>query len=1141
VQNLYDDPQMWARRYREYMGGAMGSGIAAGDYDGDGRVDLYVSTKTKPGRLFRNLGNWKFADVTEKAGLAGNDSTLSAGLDWLKGQLGSERPVVWNQGATFADVDNDGRLDLYVCRNSAQNLLYMNNGDGTFREEAAARGLTVVDGSVVGAFCDYDRDGWLDVFVLTNQVEGTEPSGRADHLFRNDGKGRFTETTARAGIRGETFGHSATWFDYDQDGWPDLYIANDFAGPDHLYRNNHDGTFIDVLDATVPHTSYSSMGADTADINNDGYPDLFVADMATTNRGKDRRGLAASRESMQLMGMGGVHSPQYMRNSLLINTGCGVFQEAACWAGIAATDWTWSVLFEDFDNDGWTDLHVTNGMVREANNSDILNRMMRAESDPERIRTMKNSPVLNEAHLAYRNRHGEGFDNVSQAWGLGEIGVSFGAATGDFDSDGDLDLVYLNHDGGVSVFRNDTVGQHRIQVRLRGTLSNRFGVGAVIRIESDVGKQMRTLTVSRGYASGGELVAHFGLGSDTLIKRLTVEWPSGTKQTFSSLAVDRAYLIEEEAGAPSPVVELARPALYAAAPDQSGARVKDLSLPAAPDKEQIYLPFRTDQRGPGVAVGDVDGDGNQDLLLGSTSGSPARLLRAENGRYVETVLSGLNHSEVEDGPLLLLDFDGDGTRDLLATKASARSDLWPDSFQPVIYANDGHGHFTPTKLIPPLSINVGAACASDWDGDGALDLFLGARSVPGRYPESPRSILLRRDGDHFVDASDRAPWLASLGLVKSALFRDVDQDGRPDLIVASEWNFVRYFHNDGHGVFSDWTERAGFISGGRGWWNSLASADLNGDGRPDFAAGNLGLNTVYTASREHPALLYSGDFAGNGTKLLIEAAHDSDAEYPLRSRGDLAKRLPLVLRRFPRNDDFARAPLSAVLGAEAITAADVFKADQFSSGAFLSQPDGTYRFTSFPPAAQIGPMQGIVAADLDGDGAADVCAVQNSYSALPHFDGGVGIFLKGAGDGTFAALAPAKSGIVVTGNARALVLIESSAQSRADLFVTRQGGTSELLLSQISQVRWLNLRLRGKPGNRDAIGARLIVEYSDGSRQHAEAGAGSGWLSQSSPSLFLTTSPARHVTKITVHWPEGDTTEHRHPPANGTPWLLQRP
>jgi len=542
VQNPYDDPQMWGSRYRAFMGGAMGSGIAVGDFDGDGKVDIYVSTKTKPGRLFKNLGGWKFVDVTKEAGLLDEGSVFG----WFKSTVSPDKPIVWRQGAVFVDVNNDGLLDLLVCRNNAPNLLYINQGNGTFKEEAEKRGLAIVDGSVVGAFADYDHDGWLDVLVLMNQVDGTEPSGRPPRLFHNDGNGYFTEVTKRSGISGDGFGHAAIWFDYDGDGWPDLYIANDFSGPDRLYRNNRDGTFTNVLDSVVPHTPYSSMGADAADINNDGYFDLFVADMATTTREKDRRGLAASRDDVLMMGMKKGTAPQYMRNALLLNAGRGVFREAACWAGIDATDWTWSPRLEDFDNDGWVDLHVTNGMVREANNSDVLHRMMRALSDMQRIGVMKISPPLEESHLAYRNVHGAGFEPVAREWGLNEVGVGFGSATADFDNDGDLDLVYLNYDGGLSVFRNDISHRHRVQVRLRGTRSNRFGVGAVVRVESDsIGRQSRPMIVARGYASGSEMVAHFGLGADEKVNRLVVEWPSGVRQVFTGLDADYSYLVTE--------------------------------------------------------------------------------------------------------------------------------------------------------------------------------------------------------------------------------------------------------------------------------------------------------------------------------------------------------------------------------------------------------------------------------------------------------------------------------------------------------------------------------------------------------------------------------------------------------------------
>jgi len=1136
VQNSYDDAQMWGSRYRAYMGGAVGSGVAAGDFDGDGKVDLFVSTKTKPGRLFKNLGGWKFVDVTESAGLDDGRSMLG----WMKDAVSPKSGPIWNEGAVFADVNNDGRLDLFVCRNNAPNLLYINQGDGTFKEEAEKRGLALVDGSVVGAFADYDRDGWLDVLVLTNQVEGVEPFGRPDHLYHNDGDGHFTDVTPQSGIAGETFGHAATWFDYDGDGWPDLYITNDFSGPDRLYHNNRNGTFTNVLDRVVPHTPYSSMGADVADINNDGYFDFFVADMATTTREKDRRGLAASRDEVLMTGMKYGGAPQYARNALLLNTGTGVFREAACWAGIEATDWTWAPRFEDFDNDGWVDLHITNGMIREANNSDVLNRMMRALSDAERIRVMKASPVLNESNLAFRNLRGVGFAPVTKAWGLGDIGVSFGSATADFDNDGDLDLVYINYNGGLSVFRNDVTGQHRLQVRLQGRRSNRFGVGATVRVESaSVGPQARTMTIARGYASSSENVAHFGLGADRTASRLEIDWPSGTKQVFTDVPADMSYVVTEAAD--GSVAEPSKTApLFREATPRVGLAASEESPLTVPDREQAFIPFRTDRRGPGVAVADVDGDGHDDIFMAATVGGPARLFRWKSGGYQVEVPSGLPTEKAEEGPPLFFDADGNGTQDLLITKAGADRTTWPDAFKPVIYANDGTGKFSPTKWLPPLTLNVGAACAADIDGDGDLDLFLGGRSVPGHYPEAPQSVLLRNDHGHFTDITGKSPGLGTIGLVKSALFRDVDGDGRPDLIVAAEWDYIRYLHNDGDGVFNDWTEKAGFTSGGRGWWNSLASADFNGDGRPDFAVGNLGLNTTYRASAAHPVTLYYGDFANNGTRMLAEAVYDGDRLYPARSRADIGARLPQVLRKFPRNDDFARADMAQVFGAQALASATAYHADNLESGVFLSQPDGTYRFQSFPRLAQIGPMLGIVAEDLDGDGHADVCAVQNTSSAAPHFDGGVGIFLRGSGAGQFTALEPVQSGVVVTGNGCALTVVESRESTSPSLFVTRRGGPTAYLANQAASDRWLRIQFRGATGNAHGVGARVTLKFSDGTRYDNECGLGGGWLTQSAARLWAAVPAGASIVATEIRWPDGRVSHPSPPPARGL-WTITEP
>ncbi len=1005
TENRYADPKMWGEHYQELAYGAMGTGVAIGDYDGDGRPDVFVVSKTETCRLFRNLGDWKFEDVTEKAGLNKAAGVLEQGLSWMKRTIGSvsadEPTEAWRQGATFVDVNNDGWLDLYICRFNAPNLLYINQHDGTFKEEAAVRGLAVNDASGMAAFCDYDRDGWLDVYIQTNMLDAAgHPNGQRDYLFHNNGDGTFTNVTDRAGITGEKSGHSATWWDYDGDGWPDIYVTADYGTPDRLYHNNRDGTFTNVINQAVPHMPYYAMGSDLGDVNNDGLIDLFVADMAATTHEKDQRGMAGSRARV-LTGAGNpAEAPQYMRNALYLNTGTGRFLEAAGLAGLAATDWTWSVRLEDLDNDGRLDLHVTNGMIREYHNADLLDRIMGVENPLNARQVVRTSPKLAERHLAFRNLGDLQFEDVSTAWGLDQKAVSFGAAFGDLDGDGDLDLVYANYEGGVSVLRNDSDSGHRLVVALRGTQSNRFGVGATVRIETAAGVQVRQLVLARGYLSSSEPILHFGLGEDTRILRLTVSWPSGQEQSFTDLPADRRLTITEAPASP------AKPATPAPLPP---GQFVEVSLP--PDREgKMSLPGQ---------AGDI---------------------------------------------------------------------------------------------IAP----------ADFDRDGHVDAFVASRVVTGKGPSTTRNTLWVWRGEKFDDVTDQlAPALRTIGAVTAALWSDVDGDGWPDLLVAVMWGPVKYFHNNVGRGLEDRTEAAGFAAAGTGWWNALASADFNGDGRPDFVAGNLGLNTQYHASAEHPALLFTGDFAGNGTTQSLEGYYEGDRLFPWLTRNQLGATIPAVLRRFPKNDQYARASLGEIVGEDRLAAAQRMAATEFRSGVFLSQPDGTYQFSPLPRLAQISPITGVVAGDFDGDGKTDLYAVQNSSSPNPavgRFDGGLSQLFRGDGHGHFAPVPAAVSGLLIGDETKAVAMLDFDQDGWPDFLVTRKNGETMAYRNRgLSDRHALAVQLRGPAGNPSAIGARVDFSLADGTTQTAEIWTASG--------CFFGYTAAQSPRQLRVRWPDGRITE----------------
>ena len=1037
---------MWGSRFREFTLGAVETGIAVADFDRDGLPDIFVVSKNGPCALYRQIAPFKFVDIAAAAGVDCANSTA---------------PKV---GATVVDINQDGWPDIYICRYDAPNLLFINNGDGTFTERAHEYGLDLKDSSVMASFADYDGDGFLDCYIVTNILDFSEsPLGRRDYLFHNNGNGTFTDVSKAAGIWGLTQGHSAGWFDANQDGWPDIYVANDFETPDRFYLNKGDGTFADVVDQRLPHCPYFSMSADSGDLNNDGVIDFIVADM----RDHTRQGYMAGMEEVG-RGLGEMERvteliPQYIWSAVYLGTGTDHYQEAAHLTGMDSTGWTWCTRIADLDNDGRQDVFFTTGMIRNFIDPDTVDKQNVAPTLAARAAVWKNAAQRREHTLAYHNLGDLKFAEVSAAWGLDHLGISFGCALVDLVHDGNLDVVIANQDGPPTIFRNDTATGHSVEFKLAGHVPNRDGIGAELHIETASGAQVRQLYTERGTATSELPIVHFGLGDDTAIKKLTIRWPLGEMQVLENLQADCLYTIAEPdfpAGhrphrAPAVFNAPANRSLYAENAHNRGLDYTSAAKPFDEFFRQRLLPRRYGQQAPAVAVADVNGDGIDDVFVSGGLGQAGMLfLGRPDGSFVPGPSQPWAESgEADDVGAVFFDANGDGNVDLFISAGGVAFDPGDARLNDRLYLGDGHGGFklAPAGTLPADGESTAACAAADFDGDGRIDLFVGGRIVPGKWPETPRSFLYRNVGGRFEDVTDQlAPGLRQVGMVTAAAWADVDGDGRPDLVLTLEWGPVKVFHNTGHG-FEDYTARLG-LSGVTGWWSALTVADVNGDGRPDLIVGNVGLNTKYSASPEAPAVLFAGDLDGTGRTAIIEACYDTDGRlYPLRGRSKLASIFPWLRKKFQTYADFSHATVEDLFPPERLRAATRLAATELASGIFLQQADGTFKFSPLPRLAQLAPINGFVCADLDGDGTADLFCVGNFFGPEPttgRFDGGVGLLLHGDGQGNFTPVSPAMSGLVVPGDARAVVRLAPLGKDDSPRLVVGQSHGPLLLFSR---------------------------------------------------------------------------------------------
>lgn len=1162
-----------------YTHGYAGGGVCVGDYDNDGLPDIYLVSQTGRDGLFRQVGNMRFEDATASSMLTGGDD--------------------WGTGASFADIDDDGDLDLYVCNLDAPNLLYVNNGDGTFTEAAHNRGVDFSGASVMAAFADYDLDGDVDLYLVTNRLyprpvddvprtahdasgkviinpddqelfalqervingqiqKFVIKAGQRDRLYRNNGDGTFVDVSAAAGIVGITGNHpglSATWWDADGDNDPDLYVCNDFWDADRFYRNNGDGTFTDILEQAVPHTPWFSMGADFGDINNDGRLDFLAADMSATTHVMSKLMMGDMNESRWFLES--AQPRQYMRNALYLNSGTPRFMEAAFLAGLASTDWTWSVKFGDLDNDGRLDAFFTNGTANHSFDPDltIKQRQLEVRLNRSRVRDRqtrwdeqwklyRSVPPRPEANLAFRNTGNLRFENVAQRWGLDHLGISFGAALSDLDRDGDLDLIVNNVDEPVSVYRNDASRGNGVLLRLVGRQSNRFGLGATVTIETSVGVQTRYLMLTRGYMSANEPIVHFGLGESATIDRMIIAWPSGQLQRFENLRAGRFYTITEPAE--EAIVSSGADKLIPAF--EEVAQSIGLRTGSAPERvfddfaRQPLLPARLSQLGPGLALGDVDGDGDDDAFLGGSSGRPATLYLNNEGSFTKQSPGPWQADAAhEDLACLFFDADADGDLDLYVASGSVECAANDPVLRDRLYINDGSGQFTGAApgVVPDVADSTGVVVAGDYDQDGDLDLFVGARVIPGAYPMTPVSRLLRNDGGVFVEATaEVAPGLEQVGLVTGALWSDANDDGRLDLLITTEWGPISYWSNSGSGLVNE--TAAANLADRAGWYNGITGADLDHDGDIDYIVTNAGLNNKYNkTSPEKPALLYYGDFDNSGRRRLVEAKAGENSLLPVRGRSCSSAAMPFIYSRLPTYRSFAMSSLQEIYTQQCLDDAVVLKATHLESVVLFNETTlhghATFRIVALPRLAQIAPGHGVAATDYDGDGDTDVYLVQNFNWREPetgHWDGGLSLLLRNDGQGNLEPVWSDESGLVVAGDATAIAVADLDADARPDFIVTRNNART-LAFRQSSSpatsrsTSHLAIRLAGPNGNPTGVGARVTVRTVSGAPQTAEVYAGSGYLSQSSPWLFFGRGDLGQPVQVHVRWPDGNETEHR--------------
>lgn len=1022
--------------YSNFYGGG---GVGIGDINNDGLQDIYFAGNQVDDRLYLNKGNMVFEDITESAGIEKNGGA-------------------WSSGVLFGDVNGDGLMDIYVTRELyddqpelRRNILYLNKGNNKFIESAAAFGLDSDQRTRHAVFIDYDVDGDLDVFLLNqppnpgsySPLAGTEllVEEYSPRLMENQGN-VFVDVTKKAGLLVPCFPNSVTASDLNNDGFTDLWIANDYWVRDFIYINNGNGTFSDKTFDFTRHISFSSMGIDAGDINNDGWLDVLVLDMVAEDNFRRKSNMSGMprRAFTKVLKEKGHH--QYMFNMLHLNNGNGTFSEIAHLAGVDATDWSWSVLLADFDNDGWKDIHIANGLMRDIRDNDAaktfpkyldeaIQEFSRKNPNAGDVdlwdvadfdRAMNISPSVKLQNYAYRNKGDFTFEKANVAWGMEDKSFSNGSAYADLDNDGDIDLVINNINDEAFVYRNNAekaTSSHFLRVIPLADAPGSSVLNTKVWVETGEKIQYHEITSVRGMYSTSEYAAHFGLGTHEKVDRIKLQWPDGKVNILTNQKADQ--IIEMKYSQAKQVVTetstTVKP-LFQNVTEKTGLVIKHSENVFEDFDKQLMLPHKLSDRGPALATGDINGDGTDDIFMGGAAGNEGRLFTQNtDGSFSVHSFPDLKvDKKSEDVDALFFDADQDGDQDLYVISGGNEYRAGSAEYQDRLYINDGKGNLLKSMdALPQNTISGSRVIANDFDKDGDLDLFVAGRHTPWEYPRPASSVLLKNEGGKFIDISkELASDLKNLGMVNDAVWVDYDGDGWMDLALAGEWMPFTIFRNDGK-KFKNVSNDQGFRNTS-GWWFSIEAADMDKDGDQDFILGNLGLNYEYKASEEKPFQIFFYDFDNNGTGDLVLAYYEGDKLYPVRERLRSIEQVPLLEEKISTFNEFAKADIYEIYGKDNLSRALHYEAKTFASVYVENLGNGKFEFHTLPVEAQFSSINEIIAEDFNGDGNLDILVAGNLFGTeyeTVRADAGIGLLMLGDGKGKFLPKTSTESGIML--------------------------------------------------------------------------------------------------------------------------------